>query len=80
VLLNSREVNLLLSRLDSGLKVFLQDSDVNFQASSGTGFFHQFFDNLVISEDGALDGMVYMGKKAMFDWVPLGGIGRVMAN
>ena len=66
MLLNSRKVNLCLVGLDSGMKVFIKDSDVDLQPGIRCGFFNQFFDNFVIREDGTLNGMVDMSKEAMF--------------
>lgn len=78
MLLNAGKVNFHLVRLDASFKMFIKNSDVDFQTGVCSCFLNKFFDNLVIRKDNALNGMMDMGKKAMFNRVPFGGVGRVM--
>ena len=79
MLLDAREVNFCLVRLNANFKVLVEDSDGDFQPGICACFLNKFFDNFVISKDNALHGMMDMGKKAVFNRVPFGGVGRVMA-
>ncbi len=50
------------------------------QSCLGMSFFHQFLDQLDAGEHHALASARNMWKQAMFDWVVLGAIGRVMGD
>ena len=66
--------------LDASFKVFVKDSDRYLETGLGSCFLNQFFDNVIVRKDNALNGVMDMGKKPMLDGVPFRGVGRVMAD
>ena len=66
--------------LDASFKVFVKDSDRYLETGLGSCFLNQFFDNVIVRKDNALNSVMDMGKKPMLDGVPFRGVGRVMAD
>lgn len=60
--------------------VYQMKPDHDAQACFGGRFFKKFFDLLVVCEQFSVNGVVDMGKKAVFDRVPLGAVRRIMAD
>ena len=66
--------------LGASFKVFVKDSDRYLETGLGSCFLNQFFDNVIVRKDNALNSVMDMGKKPMLDGVPFRGVGRVMAD